>query len=525
MRKKGAGHRLAVVLLLGMGLLAPAEHSRAAEANVRVTLPDFEVSLNGHAVDNGNREYPLLVYRDITYVPMTWYDTRLLGLETAWSPDAGLQIKAGQTAVSSYRPYPSGRRNTSAYTAEVLASTVSINGKTIDNTQEEYPLLSFRDVTYFPLTWRFAHDEFGWEYRWSETGGLRIMSRNPQMQAAGLPAYAGENDVALFQGYYYFVETAGPTNRVYRAPVRQPSDKEEIYSYDVESVAYGLQKKVSFEIRGHTLWLNYHLGGAIMGSDYYVKIGDDGKAELLHRGYLDFRDTPYGTLVVNLGSDNDSGNLYMAQPDPAKQNRKRIGSPELAFAAHATRNGVPRTAATVVGDEVYVLCSPRLHDPNYIFRINLITDATVKVVDSGVEWFRIIDNKLYYVKTDDQALYSSALDGTGGRKLSDHPVSWFDGIGGSVFYTTKKEANRFELYQADPDGEDPLVWDTPVADVQVLHDRLVCRFGEQGDYGLILLDGSGRLLLEVADPIARVFPSDDGILLQSSGDASVLLIP
>ncbi|GAB2716595.1 hypothetical protein ACFQWB_17145 [Paenibacillus thermoaerophilus] len=57
-------------------------------------------------------------------------------------------------------------------------------------------------------------------------------------------------------------------------------------------------------------------------------------------------------------------------------------------------------------------------------------------------------------------------------------MSWFDSIDGNVFYTTEKEVNRFELYQADPNGEDPLVWRTPVADVQVLHDQLVCRFGE-----------------------------------------------
>jgi hypothetical protein len=99
-----------------------------------------------------------------------------------------------------------------------------------------------------------------------------------------------------------------------------------------------------------------------------------------------------------------------------------------------------------------------------------------------------------------------------------------DSIGGNVFYTTKKEANRFELYQADPNGEDPLVWTSPVAGVQVLNDRLVCRFGENDDYGVILLDGSGRLLLSVAVPISRVLTSDEGILLQTSRDSSVKLI-
>ena len=109
-------------------------------------------------------------------------------------------------------------------------------------------------------------------------------------------------------------------------------------------------------------------------------------------------------------------------------------------------------------------------------------------------------------------------------KLSDHAVSWFDSIDGNVFYTTEKEANQFELFRADPNGKDPLVWTTPVAGVQVLNNRLVCRFGENADYGVVLLDGSGRLLLEVADPISRVLTSDDGILLESARDSSVEFI-
>lgn len=76
-----------------LSLLVPAGQMKAAEASVKVTLPNFEVSLNGHQVENKYREYPLLVYRGITYFPMTWSDTRLLGLEATWSTAAGLNIK------------------------------------------------------------------------------------------------------------------------------------------------------------------------------------------------------------------------------------------------------------------------------------------------------------------------------------------------------------------------------------------------------------------------------------------------
>ncbi|OPH62211.1 hypothetical protein BC351_02530 [Paenibacillus ferrarius] len=530
MRTKWAGN--AVVFSICISLLAPAGHSRAADMSVRVTLPDFVVNLNGHTVENQYRKYPLLVYRDITYFPMTWNDTRLLGLEANWSPSEGLTIKQSQVT-SSYEPYKTDRRNAAAYAAEVPASSVTINGKTIDNSKEEYPLLSFRDMTYFPLTWGFAHNEFGWDYRWDDAKGLSITSFNPQLQTVGLPAYAGENDVALFKGDYYFVETTGTTNHVYRVPVQQPSLKQEIYTYDIGS--FDLQHTpLSFQIRDNTLWFTYHLGGGFMGHDEFVKIGIDRKAESLNSGYfgyMDFRDTLYGTLIVKLGlAALARDNLLLLPPGQDVAKPKSVGDPSVIYGGHVINNGdvenvgVNALSTAVIGDDVYLLATHSKSDANKIYKINLQTNKSNKIIDSNVSWFRLIDNKLYYVKDEDNALYSSALDGTREMKLSDHAVSWFDSIDGNVFYTTKKDANRFELYQADPNGDDPLVWTTPVANVQVLNNRLVCQFGENDDYGVVLLDSSGHLLLKAADPIARIFTSDEGILLKSARDSSVTFI-
>ncbi len=516
-----------VVFSLCLSLLTPAGLSRAADASVRVTLPDFTVNLNGHAVEDQFRDYPLLVYHGITYFPMTWSDSRLLGLEATWSPDDGLNIKQSPVT-SSYEPNKSERRNASAYVVEIPTSAVTINGKTIDNTKEEYPLLRFRDVTYFPLTWRFAHDEFGWDYEWSDSGGLSITSHNPQLQTVSISTFAGQNDVALFNGYYYFVETTNSTNHVYRAPMQQPSVKEEIYSYNF-TTSHEQLKQVSFHIRDNMLWFTYHLGGATMGYNEFVKIGGDGKAELLYRGNLNFRETPYGTLIINFGVPPRSGNLYLSSPGPEGGNRKAVGDLGLMYGWHVTYGngfaaGPDGSSPIIINDDVYILASRGQTDPNKIYNINLKTGVTDKIVNAEVSRFRVIDNMLYYVKDADNALYSSELDGNGELKLSDHAVSWFDSIDGNLFYTTMKEANRFELYYADPYGEDPLVWSTLVTSVQVLNGRLVCQFGENDNYSVVLLDSSGRLLLSVADRISRVLTSDDGILLQTSRDSSIKLI-
>lgn len=525
MKKLGLGFIAAV--LLGICLWALPERSQAAERSVRVTLPDFSVNLNGNPVDNAYREFPLLVYQDITYIPMTWYDARLLGLTASWSPEGGLSIRQSPVT-SAYKPNLTERRNTGAYTAVVPATAVTVNGVTIDNSKEEYPLLTFRDVTYFPLTWRFAHDAFGWDYRWDTAEGLRITSQNRHLQTVGLPAYAGENDVALFHGYYYFVETtADSVNHIYRAPAQQPAAKEEIYTYAIETRPYGVQKQVTFQVRDGTLWLRYHLGGAVMGRDYYVKIGDSGTAELIYSGYLDFRATPYGTLIVLVGMSAKSGhNLSLLPDEPAGAPSRLAGDPELLYDVDrdstGARGGGP-SSATVYEDDVYVLASRGDTDPSKLHRIDLATNKTVKIVDSRLSSFRIRDDQLLYVKTDTRSLYAASLDGIGEVQFSDpdRPVSWFDSVGGNVFYTTQLEYNRYELYWANPYGEDVLVSATPVAEVKAAGDRLICRLPEGG---VAVLDPTGRLLLEVANPVSRILTSDDGLLLQSGTDSSIWLV-
>lgn len=517
MRKKG----YMVLIILCISLLGSTVQSKAEQYSVKVKIPDFEVRLNGQRIENQDREYPLLVYNNITYVPMTWYDSRFLGLEANWSRGEGLTIKKS-LVTSSYIPYKSDYMNTTTYTAEVISSTINVNGKSIDNSKEEYPLLTFRNVTYFPLTWRFAHDEFGWEYYWDSIEGLSINSHNPQLGTVKLPEYAGENDIALFKGYYYFVETSDTMNYIYRTPMNQLSKKEEIYSYDI-TLTTDTPKNISFQIRDNTLFFKYQIGRGVMGSIKYVKVSDNGKAEkvLYKNNYGDFRDTQYGTLFINyFNPEPPNGSLYLQQED----NLKSIGNPDLMMHAnHIVRDGT--TATYVVDDNVYVLCSPNsVSYPYNIYRINLKNNNTEKVVNSNISWFQVINNKLYYIKEEDKKLYSSDLDGTDEIKLSEHSVAWFDIIDENIFYTSKIKDYQFKLYKLSTKGEDLLIWDGPVTSVKIVKDMIVCKLYENSGLGAVVFNRSGNLLLKITDPISYIFTSDDAIIVLDSKDSLITKI-
>ena len=148
---------------------------------VTVTLPSFPVALNELRFDNNSYEkYPLLVYKDITYFPMTYYQSNLLNLNTHWTTEDGLIIVRGNPEIPKEFLYetPTPNKNNRTQVATVVDAKVTVNGKVIDNRNEPYPLLIFRDITYFPLTWRFAVEEFGWYYTFDNTAGLNISADN-----------------------------------------------------------------------------------------------------------------------------------------------------------------------------------------------------------------------------------------------------------------------------------------------------------------------------------------------------------
>ena len=119
----------ALSAFLCTGITVPAE----AAKSVPVTLPAFDVTLNGQIIENDNRQYPLLVYNNITYVPMTYHDCRFLGLTTKWNPSDGLSImKYDMTSAYHKDSYPV--KNKKRDIAQIASGTIKVNDKTIDNT-------------------------------------------------------------------------------------------------------------------------------------------------------------------------------------------------------------------------------------------------------------------------------------------------------------------------------------------------------------------------------------------------------
>lgn len=184
-------------------LAAAATFACTAEAKEKVIIPDYECMINDSSVYYKDSVYPLLSYKDVTYFPLTYDYCRSLNLTSSFSESEGLFISYIPTYNNSLPVYDT-TVNPVYNEAELPEYPIYINGRKIDNSKEEYPLLNFRGVTYFPMTYSFAVNDFGWSTNW-EPGKFTIKTdyRTPLIGQISIIERASDSVVFGFHKSYY----------------------------------------------------------------------------------------------------------------------------------------------------------------------------------------------------------------------------------------------------------------------------------------------------------------------------------
>jgi len=149
--------------------------SAFASETVDVTIVDYDVTVNGTRILTEESQYPVLSYKNITYFPMTSDYLSGLGLKLHFSSEEGLKI-SNSSSIGEFNQKFLGVDTIlgSKVRADIAPFAISVNGTEINNSEEEYPILLYNNITYFPMTWRFARTEFKWITTWSEEEGFGI---------------------------------------------------------------------------------------------------------------------------------------------------------------------------------------------------------------------------------------------------------------------------------------------------------------------------------------------------------------
>lgn len=203
--------RLVCSILLLSALPFPPSVVQAS-ATLRASLPPFPVKLNGVELDLAHSRHPFLFMNDMTYMPLTWNNLRSLNVKFEWSEEEGLKIWPNLDSPPPIQDGPPGqdlwdKPNPTVLSVKRADESLQIAGTSIDNAAEAYPFISFRDVFYVPLTWRYAHDLLHLDIRWDQEGGLQIIGGQNLIGSV-----AGEDDYAI----YFYSRLADPVKAILR---------------------------------------------------------------------------------------------------------------------------------------------------------------------------------------------------------------------------------------------------------------------------------------------------------------------
>ncbi len=504
MKKKRITLLLMIIFTLGI-FTVPAY---AASGNVKVVLPASKVTLNGTVIENATNQYPLIVYKDITYFPMTYYDCRFLGLESVWNSSTGLKI--AKTGVNwEYHKYQATGRNNTDYTAAIAAFQINVNGKQIDNSREEYPLLVFRNITYFPLTWRFAVDEFSWKYSFDEKKGLMINSTASDTTAAQLtlPIVTlpdGEKGAFTMAGNYFYYQ--GEKGKIYQASASNPADRREVYQL-TESYYFGYEYGLSsLHTDNGKAILKYHSGGATMGSDHIVWLKEDGTTEDIDHGYSAIRIYDDYTVRVDHWVPPIADNLQIKKQ--GEDEYTNVGDPECYFGRFFLGDGQglssrPSQDLYLIDEEIYVLGyyqDKNLPTTTGIYRVNIHSGKTERVCEEEAAGFKIADDMIYFTDRN-QYLYRVSVSGGQAELLIDQAVSQYEVLQGRLYYALAGTGQLFALGNEEsinPGGQ--------LKKLEIQNGYLTAIFKKESEspYKMMIIDKKGQVLYKTMENILLV---------------------
>lgn len=135
-------------------------------------IPHFKVSVCGNEMNHSNSKYPMFVYNDITYIPLTWGMCNALGITSEFD-ESGLSLTSGQVKSTVFEPIAAEHIRESDEVDIVDSDiTIWIDGVQLEE-DSDYPIKNYNGVTYIPLTWDMA-SKLGVEYTYSEDSGLAM---------------------------------------------------------------------------------------------------------------------------------------------------------------------------------------------------------------------------------------------------------------------------------------------------------------------------------------------------------------
>lgn len=129
-----------------------------------VILSENLVELNGRRYENADLEYPFINYHGISYIPLSYYGCRMMGINCDWTPEEGVMLSGGGEMAEDIVG-KNGMKSGVYQKAKIYKGKLSVNGKVYEYGDTSYPLITFRNVVYMPVLWQTGMEALGIDYK------------------------------------------------------------------------------------------------------------------------------------------------------------------------------------------------------------------------------------------------------------------------------------------------------------------------------------------------------------------------
>lgn len=508
--QKRIGRTLSTALLIAALMSAGMADAKSDDNSVKavesgqnevtVTLPDFDITLNNMEFDNQHAQYPLLVYDNMVYFPMTYYGSRFMGVETTYSITDGIGVHQNGVRWSwhGYKRYlPNGETGT----ATIHTGPVRVNNKLVHHSVESYPILLFRDITYFPMTEHYVVDEFGWNYSYSKKNGVSIDSPGAvTAREIGLPIKTYEDGTGAFvkAGEYYYYE--GQRGEIWQASVSQPKKARRVYQLPVqkEPIDDNRYCRPTLRVENNTVLLMFTQKQLGQEQQHYIQILPDGKWQEIYRGSGQVH--CYANLMVLNEYQDDSENGILRMKRPLEKDFVPVSdTPFYCADSQIFQSGnellVRGSLGGAMSDHAVKSC---------LLAVNYKTGAVRQLTDDMVTYFAVENNTVYYLN-ESQQLYRLPLKGGKAELVSNVPVKQFVVLNDTICYA---HGNTGELWVMG--SIDVLNPGGIVASMEVQEDFFVVNFadGSQSAYTTMILNREGKVLFKTTERTAGMMIED-----------------
>jgi len=155
------------------------------------------VNANGAPLNTMDLNYPLLVYKGVTYLPLSWEATQHVGLLQEWDEESQtLKLTSIPTPVPVVRKFESTYYK--SQNVDVILSEAKVTYRGLQIEFGDYPLIQYNNVQYVPLTWDFIVGKLGWHLRWNNVEGL-VLNKTGNLESI--------RDERRFKAFASFMQT------------------------------------------------------------------------------------------------------------------------------------------------------------------------------------------------------------------------------------------------------------------------------------------------------------------------------